>query len=79
MNRGNVNPRMAQMNNKSPNIQQGGPNPPIMNNPAGVSMPMSMASNNVTNNNNNAVNSMQGKNLSLNFSSNFQLKLKFSS
>jgi hypothetical protein len=63
VNRGNVNPRMAQMNNKSPNIQQGGPNPPIMNNPA---MPMSMASNNVTNNN--AVNSMQGKRTTFYFS-----------
>lgn len=61
-NRGNVNPRMA-MNNKSPNIQGA----TIMNSTGGVvNMPMSMASNNVTNNNNNAVNSMQGrKNISL--------------
>lgn len=45
-----VNPHMGQLSNKSPNLQ-GGPNPTVMNNLGVVSMPMSMAPNNGTNNN----------------------------
>lgn len=54
-----VNPHnMSQLSNKSPNLQ-GGPNATVMNNLGVVSMPMSMAPNNGTNNN--AMGGMQGK------------------